>query len=721
MLYFLIRVLVNSLALAVTFGLLPGIHITPYRQEPLAITYLTLGFLMASIIAIVWPIFILLTARVVLWTLGLFIFIFNIVLLLVLAAVAPRVITFSEPALLWLIVGSLAVSLILTILQAVFGLGSPMVNRKIHSRSYWRWLSKLPTGRRNPFIENLRVYFILSTLISYLEDVAIGVTPLSRFRVFMQRLIYDDQDMVTDEPLPAKIRILLQDLGPTFVKFGQVVSSRAAELPAPWATELARLQSNVPPFPYEETRRIIVDELGQPPEQLYASFDQKPFAAASTAQVHKATLQDGRLVVVKVQRPDIDITVKADLNVMRDLAGILEQRQEAVREMDVRGLVNEFADNVMLELNYENELFNAQQLAMNMREMPCIHVPAMFPELSAKRVMTQEFVKGVKITAVEKLDAAGVNRQELARDFLHAMIKQVLFDGFFHADPHPGNILVDLRTSRIIFLDMGMMGYLTRDQRFSLADMIWSLHERDGRSLANIVMHLSLRMRDVDEGAFADQVERLMKRYLSQSNEQMNLSEPLQAMLAVMRREGLRLDPSLTLALKAMFQAEETVRVLDPKLPLVAVAFEELKVLFRDQLNSDNVMHMVRSETIKTAKEVVRRIPSLAGATLKWMDQIERGKLSVHVDTSDIGKEVDKLDSVLMRSVTLLALAMLLAGLLIGSAIASTLQLVIGGINLANIAFFLFLGGAGITTLLVLRIAMNVWRSWPAATKGGKS
>jgi ubiquinone biosynthesis protein len=331
--------------------------------------------------------------------------------------------------------------------------------------------------------------------------------------------------------------------------------------------------------------------------------------------------------------------------------------------------------------------------------------------------MTQEFVKGVKITAVEKLDAAGVDRNELARDFLHAMLKQVLFDGFFHADPHPGNILVDLQTSRIIFLDMGMMGFLTKDQRFSLAEMIWALHERDGRSLAQTVMHLSLRVGDVNEENFTNQVERLIKRYLSQNDDQMNLSEPLQAMLAVMRREGLRLDPSLTLALKAMFQAEETVKALDPKLRLVAVAFEELKGLFRDQLNSDNVMQVVRSEALKTAKEVVRRIPSLAGATLKWMDQIERGKLSVHVDTTDITKEVDKLDSVLMRSVTFLALSMLLGGLLIGSAIASTLQLELGGIKLASIAFFLFLGGAAISAVLVLRITWNMWRAWPAGNK----
>lgn len=197
-----------------------------------------------------------------------------------------------------------------------------------------------------------------------------------------------------------------------------------------------------------------------------------------------------------------------------------------------------------------------------------------------------------------------------------------------------------------------------------------------------------------------------MKRYLMFSDEQMNLSEPLQAMLNSMRRAGLRLDPNLTLALKALFQAEETVRTLDPCLPLVTVAFEELKHLFQSQLDSDSIVSTIKTEALRTAKEVVRRIPTLAGATVKWLDQYERGRLSVHVDTSDIAKEVDKVDAALTRNVTLLVLAMLLAGLLIGSAIASTLQNELGGI-----AFFLFLGGAVLTTALVLGIAWKMWRS----------
>jgi uncharacterized membrane protein YvlD (DUF360 family) len=360
MLYFIIRVLVNALALAITFTLLPGIRISPFRTEPLAVTFLTLGLVVGILLTIVRPIVVMLTARLVVWTMGLFIFAIQVVLFALLALAAPNVIRFNPPEFLWLVLGGLTAAFAITITQAIFGLDSPIITGDARSRFYWRWLGRLPMGRRNRLVENLRVYFILRTIVSYTEDIAIGFTPFARFRMFMQRLIYGERDMVTDETLPAKVRVLLQDLGPTFVKFGQVVSSRSSELPELWQAELAKLQSNVPPFPYDEAKRIITEELDQPPDELYAAFDQKPLAAASTAQVHRATLHDGSFVVVKVQRPDIDVTVKADLNVMRDLVNVMQQRQEWVRELDAKGMVNEFADNVLLELNYENESLNAR-------------------------------------------------------------------------------------------------------------------------------------------------------------------------------------------------------------------------------------------------------------------------------------------------------------------------------------------------------------------------
>lgn len=714
MLYFVLRVLINALAVAITIALLPGIHIAPLRDEPLAITYLFFGITLGIVNALGRPFLIFFTARLVVWSMGLFIFVINILLFALAGLLAPAAFHYDSPEILWIILGGLVLALVAIIAQGVTGLDSPIFEGNLRSKWYWRWLNRLPTGRRNWLVENLRVYFILRILISYGEEIAIGLTPVAGFRRFMQRTIYGLPNVPGDKSLPGKVRVLLQDLGPTFVKFGQVVSSRSEDLAPEWRLELNKLQSNVPPFPYDEAKRIITQDLKKPPEELYTSIEATPFAAASTAQVHRAVLHDGTVVVVKVQRPDIDITMKGDLNVMRDLAAIVQQRQEWARDLDVKGLLNDFATNVLLELNYMNETFNARQLAFNMRDIEGVHVPTMYPEMCNTRVMTQEFVKGVKITAVDKLDAAGVDRTAVAREFLRAMLKQVLFDGFFHADPHPGNILVDLETSKIIFLDMGMMGNMTQEQRMVLADIIWSLHERDGQGLAQAVIGLSVPFKEVDESTFTHEIERMMKRYMMFQDEQMNLSAPMQDMMDAMRRSGLRLDPSLTLALKALFQAEQIVSELAPQLPLIVVAFEQLKGLFRDQLNVENVTEIVRTQAMRSAKQIVRRLPSLAAATGKWLDQYETGKLGVYLDTGDLNKQMDNVERAITRNVTLLALTLLLVGLLIGSAIATNLDNEWGGIKLSNIAFFLFLGGAIIATAFGLRIVWSVWSSLSA-------
>lgn len=721
MLYFVLRVLINALATAITITLLPGIQLSPMSlgtdPEPLAVTYVFFGLTLGLANAVIRPLIVFFTARILVWSLGLFVFVINILLFWIVGIIASSVIHYSDPQFLWIILGGFVLSLISLFLQGVSGLDSPIFEGNIRSKWYWRWLNRLPTGRRNWLVENLRVYFILRILISYFEEIAIGLTPLAPVRRFMQRIIYGLPDVPGDKSLPAKVRILLQDLGPTFVKFGQVVSSRSDNLPPEWRTELNKLQSNVPPFPYDEAERTITQQLKQPPKVLYASIEETPFAAASTAQVHKATLHDGTVVVVKVQRPDIDITMKGDLNVLRDIADILMQRQEWARDMDVKGLLDDFATNVLLELNYNNETYNARQLAFNMRELDSVHVPAVYPELCATKVMTQEFVKGVKITAVEKLDAAGIQRDYIAREFLRAMLKQVLFDGFFHADPHPGNILVDVEKSQIIFLDMGLMGNMTQEQRLVLADIIWSLHERDGQGLATAVMGLSTSFKKVDQRAFTRDIERMMKRYSMFADDQMNLSGPMQDLTDAMRNAGLRLDPSLTLALKALFQAEQVVHELDPKMPLIAVAFTELKELFRNQLNATNVTEMVRTHAMRTAKQIVRRLPDLANATTKWLDQYESGKLRVYLDVGDLNGDLDRIEKSVNRNVTLLALTLLLVGLLIGSAMATNLTGELAGIPRSTIAFVFFLGGAVIAAAVGIRIVWTMWNSWSSDNK----
>lgn len=705
MIYFVIRVLVNALALAVTIILSPGLDIQPLLPGVIDIssTYLLFGILFGAINALIRPMVLLLTARMVVRTMGLFAVVINAFLFWLLTWVAPSAFIISSPQLLWIVFSGTLMAVVVVLMEGFFGLDKPEFHSQTETQFYWRWVRLLSSGRRNAIAENLRVVQITDIISRYTKDIAVDMTPLAHFRSFMQELLFRDIDPLQELSLPEKVRYMLQELGPTFVKFGQIVSSRAAQLPPEWLAELERLQNNVPPFSYDIAHQIIVQELGDEPEKLFATFEPEPFAAASTAQVHRATLHDGSTVVVKIQRPNIDVTVKADLNVMRDLTKSIQRRQVWAQEIDLRGLVDEFANGILYELNYQNEAANVLLLTRNMAQFDGIHVPQIYSELSTSKVLTMEFVAGVKISNVAAIEAAGIDKEALAREFVQAMTKQALFDGFFHADPHPGNVLVNLETGQIGFLDMGLMGELNRAQRMALADLLVSMQESDGYSMGKAALRLSkpLPGRVINETNFLEQMDRFGQRFLGTSNA--NIAYSFTALQDVMRHAGLRLDPNFTLAFKTLMQADEIIRRLVPDMALSQVAVESSLVLAREQITSDALAKTVRVQISRSSREVLYRIPSLVEATTKWLDQYEKGRLSVHIDTSDLSREVTKLDKALSKGLERLVLGLVLAGWIVGAAIASTIEVELMGFRLSDLAFYMFVAGALVGAYVVIR------------------
>jgi ubiquinone biosynthesis protein len=735
MLYFIVRVFVYVLAILLTLWLLPGVHIdmrqfteipieevraelaadadiTPEQEQlilnlvaslqvigPLALI-LVLAFAFWFWNWLLWPVVLFFTGRVVLWSFGLLLIAGNGLLFYVAVANGSDGILIDSPTLLWCVLGGMSMAFWLFFLEGVTGLDSPLLSRSQSRRRYWQTLNKLTFGGRNYFAENLRIAQSLDIITMYLKDIAFDNSPFGPIRRFFQRIIYWFKKPLIGESTPETVRYMLQELGPTYVKLGQIVSSRAEQLPVEWREQMARLQSNVAPFPFKVAEKIITRELGAPLDHLYATFEKEPLAAASTAQVHRATLPDGQLVVVKVQRPDIDVTVRADLNVVRDLTLDLEKRFSWARNADIHAITNEYADNILLEIDYTNEAFNGRMLAKNMEVFPEIHVPAIYPELSTGRIMTQEFIRGVKITNVDALDAAGVDRSLLATVFMRAVVKQVLYDGFFHGDPHPGNVLVNTDTSQIIFLDLGMVGTLTPDKRMAMVDLLWALSSGDRREIAKTVLGLTTSFKEVDEEAFIADVDRLLTRYTTFTDSSMSISGAMKALLDAMYGAGLRMDPQFTLALKAMIQAEETVRTLDPCLPLVDTAFAATKDLLLETFDSERVISALRLQMVRGAKEAIRNIPSIEEMLTSWLDQLRKGRLTVYVDTSDVSKQIRELDDTLTINVRRLSLALLLVGLLIGASIASNTP---AGLlpGMAELAYFIFIAAASLAAVVL--------------------
>ncbi|MGD8490531.1 MAG: AarF/UbiB family protein [Anaerolineae bacterium] len=516
--------------------------------------------------------------------------------------------------------------------------------------------------------ESLRLQQVYNVFLRYGWDLAFQRWRLlGTLRHSMQSWVWQLPDEIEEVTTPVKVRLMLEELGPTYVKMGQIVSSQASVIPAEWEDELEKLQSDVPPFPGDQVREILEEELGAAPEHLYAEFDIQPLAAASTAQVHRATLFSGEQVVVKVQRPGIVSQMKADLGIMQRAAGVATRRSEQLRAIDLEGMIDQFSDSVLAELDLLGEAYNALQLTENMAGLKGVHIPTIYPELSTSRVLTMEFIQGVKISDIMAIEAAGLEREVVARSALQAVIKQLLIDGFFHADPHPGNVLVNTQTGQITFLDCGMVGQLDLTQRVNLIQLIFAVQQGDVAGMGQILRNLSVPFAGkVDDKAYMRDFQRAISRQLyvggSGFGQMVNLG------LDLLRAHGLRLDPNLTMAVKALMQAEAFTTVLYPQGGIVAEGAEMVREMALQAVTADKVVDVVKEQVMMTGRELLKRIPSLQEATIGWLDQYQKGRFEVYVDTSGLAKEVDKL----ARFGRQVVIAMMLVGMIVGSAIATS-------------------------------------------------
>ena len=674
---FVLRVVIDTALVVVLLWLLSLFTVaSPFpfgssQAQIVTVTYerflavVATGFLVAVFESYVKPVIIALTGRLLLWSAGIFIIVVNGLVLWLVGRFTPLQLDVADPVVLWLLVFATLYTVLSTALDAALGLSRPNVEAAERGQSIWRLLDALPTPRRNTILENLRLQQVYETAYRYGLDAALEGTPLARVRTWVRVKLLRQSDELAGLSTPAKVRIMLQQLGPMYVKIGQMIASRGAALPPDWLAELQKLQSDAAPFPWEQAREVVIGQLGAPPEELFADFEHEPFAAASTAQVHRATLHDGTVVAVKVQRPQIVAKTKADLGVMQELAKVAERRFEFARRLGAEGIVSEFATGVIKELDYRNETYASRRIADNMRKFPDIHIPVVFGKLSGERVMTAEFVKGIKISKVEELQAAGFDTADLGATFVRALIKQVLVDGFFHGDPHPGNILVDPETRQIVFLDFGLVGQLTQQQRLDLLDLINGLRMIDSGAVASAVIALSHKGKGFDEVAFRDEMDRVLRQFLLYGDGGSSLSAGVGAVQSVVYNNGLQLDNQLTLALKAVIQAEETASLLSPSIDIGGAALEEARAAIFEQVTPARVRASLERSALRIGREVVRRVPDLETAALSWFDQFNKGKFVVEIDTRDLARQMAKLN-VLGRNLTV---ALIVIGQLLATAV----------------------------------------------------
>ena len=506
---------------------------------------------------------------------------------------------------------------------------------------------------------------------------------------------------------PQRLRLMLEELGPTYIKFGQVVSSQASMIPNDWLRELEKLQDAVPPFPEEQVRQALTRELGAQPEYLFREFDFTPLAAASIGQVHAALTNDYEPVVVKIQRPNIRPQIHADLAIMREVARGLETTMSWARNYGAVSIIDEFGAQLERELDYRNEARNMDRIRHNLCKVRGIRTPRVYWSLVTDKVLTMERAPGQKVTNPDALVAPGMDRSRLARVFIRAMVQQLLIDGFFHADVHPGNVFVNPHADRagsggeIILIDLGMTGSLDETQRAELTNLLRGLAQRNSRRITRTVIALGEPFRLVDETALERDISGLVKRHLSGSLAQLSYARFLSDLLAVFFDNGIRVPSDLMFALKAIMQTEQIVRTMNPDYGITDLARMAGAQVLAHQMRPSALQDHIAN----TVDQVVRIAPLVGDALEQYVYDLKKGKRVTRLDPAD----VNHLSRLMTTSVTRIVLALLIAALMLSS--VAMLSSPAG----AALAFLPIAGVIGFVVSLVLAALMAVsllWKEW---------
>ena len=368
---------------------------------------------------------------------------------------------------------------------------------------------------------------------------------------------------------PEHLRSALEELGTTFIKLGQILSTRADLLPPDYLAELSKLQDSTQAVPFESIRETIRKELGQPIEQVFLQFDPKPLAAASIGQAHAATLKDGTEVVVKIRRPGVVEQVDEDLKILKDLAGAVNGRLAFADRYDIPGIVEEFSETLRAELDYVREGHNAERFGENFAGEPGLHIPTVYWETSTSRVLTLERVRGTKISDVASLDKQGIDRPALARFATDVVMRMVCEHGFFHADPHPGNFFIE-SDGAIGLIDFGMVGILDEHTQDLLADLLIYINHQDADRLVDVLLDLGVTKKRIDRASLRHDVQHLLSTYWGLPLGELRITALLNDVSAAMRKNHLHLPSNLSLLVKTVIMIEGMGVRLDPEFRMAA-------------------------------------------------------------------------------------------------------------------------------------------------------
>ena len=511
----------------------------------------------------------------------------------------------------------------------------------------------------------------------------------------------EEKDQAKDTPLAELSERFAKDLeamGPTYIKIGQLLSTRADLLPVPFLDALARLQDNVAPFPYEQVEQIVTTELGVRISKAFSTFEREPLAAASLGQVHRATMRDGRPVAVKVQRPLIREQIVTDLEAMAQIAEFADNHTEAGRKYGYGLIVEEFRKSLLKELDYRLEARNQATLRENLAAFEHIVVPVVIEDYSTALVLTTEFVQGKKITDLSPIVQVDVDGALLADELFRAYLQQILVDGFVHADPHPGNVLLT-DDGRIALLDVGMVTRISPALQERLLQLVMAISEGRGDEAATIAIKIGEERDGSDEAEFRRRVGEMVAENRDSKMGQIYVGKVVLAITRVSGDCGFRVPPEMTMLGKTLLNLDQVGRTLDPEFDPNATirrrSAELTQSRMRQSLSAGNLFG-----TLIEAKDFVERLPARVN---KILDHIANNQISVKVDAIDEELLLEGFQKVANR----ITVGLVIAAMIVGAALLMRIETPWRILGYPGIAMLFFLAAAGGGAWLMFQIMLT--------------
>ena len=489
----------------------------------------------------------------------------------------------------------------------------------------------------------------------------------------------------------------LEKLGPTFIKLGQLLSTRPDIVPQAYADALKRLQDHCEPFPFADVENILTEELGVRLSKPFEFIEPVPIAAASISQVHYARLRDGREVALKVQRPGIREQVLTDLEAMGEVADFLDEHTDFGSRFGVAVLFEEFSKSLLRELDFRQEALHLITIGENLKEIPEIVIPRPLPSYSTSRVLTMEFVSGTKITSLSPLARIELDGEKLADALFRAYLKQMLKDGMFHADPHPGNVfIVD---SKIALIDLGMVARITPDLQDKLLQLLLAVSENKANDAMKVVLAMGTRREDADEARFQREVTDIIAQHQELTRREPQVGRVVLMLMRAAGMNGFHLPPELAMIGKTLLNLDEIGRTLAPNFDPNAAIRRHAGEITQQNMSRD----MSLGSLFSAAVDVKNFVQQLPGRVNRILDVVANNELKVKVDSIDETKLMEGMQKVANR----ITVGLVLAALIVGAALLMNVETSFVLFGYPGLAILLFLGAAAGGLMLVASILMT--------------